>query len=157
MLRAIHGYFVAEDPHDKARRVMADATDALNRTIYQRMVLEHEYTHANLDEQARSWCQQNLTKLRDSERMMAEQLFDLRGQHRTLALQDLFYKTLDDPGADYVDQTHAAVMQLRAVVEAERVLQIMPRNVGCARTDVASGSSDTCMEVADVASRTRSR
>ncbi len=127
LLRSVKDYFVEEEPRDKARRTMKEATEAMNKTIYQRMALEHEYRSGSLDAEARQWCEQNIGRLREAERAMSENLGVLREQYRKLALQDLFYKTLSDPSADCFQEAHTALMELKATVEAEQTLQSLPK------------------------------
>ena len=124
---ALRDMFVEEEPREKARRTMREATLALNRIIYQRLALENELESGNLDEESRRWCRENLRRLDESERVMTAHLASLREQYRTLMLQDLFYKTINDPGADCVQEAQAAIMELQAAVEAERTLRAMPR------------------------------
>ncbi|MCC7481761.1 MAG: hypothetical protein IT541_09595 [Hyphomicrobiales bacterium] len=126
LFRSVKDYFVEEEPRDKARRTMKEATEALNKTIYQRMALEHEYRSGSLDAEARQWCEQNIGCLREAERAMTENLCVLREQYRKLALQDLFYKTLSDPSAGCFQEAHTALMELKAAVEAEQTLQSLP-------------------------------
>jgi len=124
---SVRDYFVEEEPREKARRTMREATQALNKTIYQRMALEHELNSGSLDTEARQWCEQNINHLREAEQAMSENLGVLREQSRKLALQDLFYKTLSDPSSDCFHDAHAAMMELKAAVEAEQTLQSLPR------------------------------
>lgn len=129
LFASLRDMFLEEEPRDKARRTMRGATEALNRIVYQRFALEHEYQSDDLDEEARMWCQENLKRLSESERAMSEHLTGLRQQYRTLMLQDLFYKTLNDPTADCYQQAQAAILELQAAVEAERTLRSMPQSL----------------------------
>lgn len=119
---SVKDYFIEEDPREKARRHMKNASAALNRTIYQRMALEHELNSGRLDDEARSWCHENLKRLEQSEIAMSQNIAQLRDQYRKLALQDLFYKTLSDPNADTFEEAHQALLELKASVEAEQTL-----------------------------------
>jgi len=124
---SVRDYFIEEEPREKARRTMREATQALNKTIYQRMALEHELNSGSLDSEAHQWCEQNIDRLREAEQSMSENLSVLREQYRKLALQDLFYKTLSDPSSDCFHDAHSALMELKAAVEAEQTLQSLPR------------------------------
>ena len=127
LFAAIRDTFIEEEPREKAQRTMREASEQLNRIIYQRLALEHEFKSGNLDPEARMWCQKNLAQLDESERMMTTRLASLREQYRTLMMQDLFYKTISDPSADSFERAQAAVMELQATVESERTLRSMPR------------------------------
>lgn len=127
MFAALRDLFVEEEPREKARRTMREAAESLNRIIYQRFALEHEYHSGNLNEEARMWCEENLKRLNESERAMSEHLTGLREQYRTLMLQDLFYKTINDPTADCFEQAQTAILELQAAVEGERTLRLIPR------------------------------
>lgn len=127
LMRSAKDYFIEESPREKARRTMKDATEALNKTIYQRMALEHEYNSGTMDAEARQWCEQNIRRLQEAEMAMSQNLGVLRDQYRKLALQDLFYKTMSDPSSDCFQEAHTAIMELKAAVEAEQTLQSLPR------------------------------
>jgi hypothetical protein len=129
MFAALRDLFVEEDSREKARRTMREAAESLNRVIYQRIALEHECHSGSLDHESRMWCEENLMRLNEAERAMSERLSGLREQYRTLMLQDLFYKTVNDPTADCFEQAQTAILELQASVEGERVLRSIPRLV----------------------------
>ena len=134
---SVREYFLEEEPHDKARRTMQEATKVLNRTIYQRMALEYEYQHGQMDEEARMWCRQSLKQLREAERSMCDHLATLRDKIRTLTLQNLFYKSLRQPDEDCFEAALDALMELQAAVRAEQTLESIPRLVA-APTDAST-------------------
>ncbi len=119
--------FLEEEPRDRARRTMREASEELNRVIYQRLALEHEYQSGHLDEESRMWCRENLKRLQEAEQVMSTRLAALREQYRKLMMQDLFYKALSDPAADCFEQAHAAIMELQSSVESQRTLRSLPR------------------------------
>jgi hypothetical protein len=127
--RMIRDFFVEEEPREKARRTMRDATRSLNRVIYQRMVLEHELKLGTLDGDTRHWCEKNLELLRQSEEQMAGRLTQMREEYRTLMMQDLYYAALNDPGGEAFEEAQQAIMELQASVESERTIRAMPRHL----------------------------
>ena len=127
--RMVCDFFVEEEPRDKARRTVRDATRSLNRIIYQRMVLEHEMKNRALDDDTRHWCEKNLALLGESEEALSSRLSALREEYRTLLLQDLYYVALNDPGGEALEEAQQAIMELQASVESERSLRAMPRSL----------------------------
>ena len=127
LFEVIRDAFIEEEPREKARRAMQESSEELNRVIYQRLALEHESQSGNLDQESRMWCRENLKRLEESEQVMSGRLAALREQYRKLMMQDLFYKTLSDPGADSFEQAQSAIMELQSAVESERTLRSIPR------------------------------
>ena len=127
LYEVIRDAFIEEEPREKARRAMQESSEELNRVIYQRLALEHESQSGNLDQESRMWCRENLKRLEESEQVMSGRLAALREQYRKLMMQDLFYKTLSDPGADSFEQAQSAIMELQSAVESERTLRSIPR------------------------------
>ena len=127
LFEVVRDAFIEEEPREKARRTMREASEELNRVIYQRLALEHESQSGNLDRESRLWCRENLKRLKESEQMMSARLASLREQYRKLMMQDLFYKALSDPGADSFEQAQSAIMELQSSVESERTIRSIPR------------------------------
>src|SRR5262245_7932819 len=109
--KMVRDFFVEEEPRDKARRTIREASRSLNRVIYQRMVLEQEIKNGSADPDTRGWCEKNLDLLRKSEEEMAGRLADLRDEYRTLMLQDLYYAALNDPGGEVFEEAEGAIME----------------------------------------------
>lgn len=127
LAQAVKEYFIEEEPRDKARRTLKEATVILNKTTYQRLALEHELKYQTLTEEHRAWCEQTLQTLRQAEEQQAQQIVQFRDEYRKLALQDLLYAALNEPNGDTFQQAHEALAELSAAVEAERTLQTIPK------------------------------
>jgi len=127
IFKVVREYFVEEEPREKAHRTLKEATVRLNRTVYQRIALEYELQHRNLDDETRAWSETTLRALRDTERQQSQQLAVLREEYRKLALQDLLYRALNEPDGDTFQQAHEALMELSATVETERSVQSLPK------------------------------
>lgn len=127
LFHAAKDYFLEEEPREKAQRTLKEASLRLNKTIYQRMALEYELEHKSLDEETRSWTESTLDALRHTEQHQSQQLAVLREEHRKLAVQDLLYRAMNDPGGDTFQKAHDALIELSATVEAERNIQSLPR------------------------------
>ena len=130
MFAMVRDAFIEEEPREKARRAMREASEELNRVIYQRLALEHESQSECMDEESLMWCRENLKRLEESEQVMSARLASLREQYRKLMMQDLFYKALSEPGADSFEQAQSAIMELQSAVESERTLRSIPRFLG---------------------------
>lgn len=124
---AIRDYFIEEEPHEKARRLMKDAAGSLQKIIYQRVALEYEVTTGKLDHESQKWCDENLQQLMRAESVMSEQLGALREQYRKLMLKDLFYKSIGNPSSDVLEAAQMSILELEAAVEAERRLRALPQ------------------------------
>jgi hypothetical protein len=127
LFQAVKEYFVEEEPRDKARRTLKDATSILSKTIYQRLALEYELKYRNLTGENRAWCEKTLETLRQAEEQQTEQIVQFREEYRKLALQDLLYAALNEPNGNTFQEAHEALAELSAAVEAEKTLQKIPK------------------------------
>lgn len=120
-------YFMEEEPREKARRTLKEASSTLNRTVYQRIALEYELEHSHPDPQTRQWMETTLDALKQTEAQHSSQLAMLRNEYRKLAVQDVLYRALDEPNGDTFQHAHEALMELSASVETQKSIQSLPR------------------------------
>jgi hypothetical protein len=127
LFRSMKEYFIEEEPREKAQRTLKEASIRLNKTVYQRLSLEYELEHKDLDDEARAWTQRTLDTLRQTEQQYSSQLAMLRDEYRKLAVQDLLYRAMNEPDGDAFEKAHDALIELSATVEAERNIQTLPK------------------------------
>jgi hypothetical protein len=127
LFKAAKEYFLEEEPREKAQRTLKEASLKLNKTVYQRLALEYELEHKNLDGETRAWTETTLEALRQAEQQQSHQLAILREEYRKLAVQDLLYRAMNEPDGDTFQEAHDALIELSATVEAERNIQSLPK------------------------------